>query len=113
MSTRTDAPIRYLNRDWTPLKAMKTDYLLYSILSMSAAHMNVVNPDIRTKTLSLQLRHKAISTYAKALNSITKDNYETILITSVYMMGMVPRPEPPSTDEKCVEWAVALFQMSM
>ncbi|KAF1957807.1 hypothetical protein CC80DRAFT_442739 [Byssothecium circinans] len=111
ISTRRDYSTEYLNRDWVPSKAIKTNYLLYTILSMSAGHMNTMNPDRRIKTLALSYRQKAFNTYTKALSNITADNYETILMTSLYMMGMVPQPEQPCTYDECLEWMGALFQM--
>ncbi|KAF2646196.1 hypothetical protein P280DRAFT_366032, partial [Massarina eburnea CBS 473.64] len=111
MSYREDDNVVYLNRDWVPSKAIKTDYLLYSVLSVASGHLNTLNPDIRTKAINLHYRQQAMSAYAKALNNITADNYETILMTSLYMMGMVQAPEQPCTDETYLEWMCALFSM--
>ncbi|PVI01487.1 hypothetical protein DM02DRAFT_671272 [Periconia macrospinosa] len=111
LSSRVDESIQYLNRDWAPIKSIKTDYILYSLLSISASHLSLMKSDSQLKTAALQYRHRAISSYTKALNNITSDNYETLLMTSLYMMGMVPPPEQPCKDDAYMEWMNSLFNM--
>lgn len=111
LSVRVEESVQYLNRDWAPAHSLKFDYLLYSILSISASHLDLMKPDLRLKTSALHYRHKAICSYTEALNDITSDNYETLLMTSLYMMGMVPPPEQPCTDDACMGWMNALFKM--
>ncbi|CAI6340989.1 unnamed protein product [Periconia digitata] len=111
LSGRVDESIQYLNRDWVPIKSVSTDYLRFSILSMSASHLNLMTPSIRLETAALHYRQKAIKSYMAALNNITSDNYQTLLMTSLYMMGMVSPPEQPCTDDECIKWMNALFRM--
>ncbi|KAF2681539.1 hypothetical protein K458DRAFT_420698 [Lentithecium fluviatile CBS 122367] len=111
LSFREDNLVHGINRDLVPKLAISKDYLLYAILSISAAHRDAVDPSPQNKTLALQYRTKALSTYTNALSNITWENYETLLVTSMYMMGMVPPPEFPCTEDACLKWISALFSM--
>lgn len=111
MSFRQDESVHFLNRDWAPQVSLSKEYLLYSILSISANHSHVVGRDPRAKNLSLLYRQRALTSYNKALANITTDNYETLLITATYMMVMVPPPDLPCDDTTCLIWISAVFSM--
>jgi hypothetical protein len=111
MNVRHETPVHNINRDLVPKLAISSDYLLYAMLSISAAHKDFVDPSQETKTLCLRYRTKALGSYTKALKNITWENYETMLVTSLYMMGMVPPPENPCSDDACLKWISALLTM--
>lgn len=111
MSFRQDETVHSINRDWVPQMALSREYLLYSILSIAAAHSVRFQPNSPGKNLWLLYQQRAFKAYSEALTNITSDKYETLLITATYMMTMVPPPELPCTDAACLTWISALMNM--
>lgn len=111
LSFREDEAVHALNRDWVPKMSLSRDYLLYAILSISASHSNAFRPNAQAKNLSVLYRQKALGTYSKALSNITSENYETLLITSTFMMIMVPPPEVLCDDSAWLTWLSSLLSM--
>ena len=111
LTPRHDTSCDSINRDLIPKLAISKDYLLYAVLSVAAAHKNAVDPSPQNKTLCLQYRTKALTAYSEALGNITWESYETLLVTSMYMMGMVPPPELPCSDDECLQWISALYSI--
>jgi hypothetical protein len=111
LSPRDDDSTNDIKRNLIPKLAISRDYLLYAVLSVAAAHKNAVDPSPQTKTLCLQYRSKALTAYSEALGNITWENYETLLVTSMYMMGMVPPPDFPCSDDQCLQWISGLYSI--
>lgn len=113
MSLQKNDQVTFINRDWVPRSCIASEHMLYSILSISAMHLHgqssQKNPE--DQNLSLAYRQRAFSSYNKQLANITSENYESLLITSMWMMVMVPPPALPCTDDACLSWASAIFTM--
>ncbi|KAJ4355408.1 uncharacterized protein N0V89_003424 [Didymosphaeria variabile] len=113
MSLQKSDQVAIINRDWVPRSCIASEHMLYSILSISAMHLHghssQKNPE--DQTLSLAYRQRAFSSYNKQLANITTENYESLLITSMWMMIMVSPPTLPCTDETCLSWASSMFTM--
>lgn len=111
MSYRLDERVDVLNRDFAPIQALSKPYLLYTILAISASHRHTLKPNPRTQTYALVYRQKALGAYTEALSNITSYNYETLLMTSIYIMAMNPPPDLPCDDTTCLTWVSAIFNM--
>jgi hypothetical protein len=91
---------------------MSRDYLLYTILSISAAHRQSFAPSPQNQNTAMLYRQKTFNAYNEALQNITTDNYETLLITSLLMQLLVPPPELPCTDRAILEWLTTFLVMT-
>ncbi|KAF2439055.1 hypothetical protein P171DRAFT_490498 [Karstenula rhodostoma CBS 690.94] len=113
LSLQKNDHVTFINRDWVPQNCIASEHMLYSILSISAGHLRAHSPQKTSEdqTLSLVYRQRAFSSYNKQLSNITSENYESLLITSMWMMIMVPPPTLPCTDNVCLTWASSLFTM--
>ncbi|KAL5376832.1 hypothetical protein DPSP01_010243 [Paraphaeosphaeria sporulosa] len=113
MSLQQNDNVAFINRDWVPRSCMASEHMLHSILSISAGHLHAHSPSKTSsdQTLSLVYRQRAFSSYNKQLANITSENYESLLITSMWMMVMVPPPSLPCSDDACLTWASSLFTM--
>ncbi|KAL5401298.1 hypothetical protein PMIN06_004814 [Paraphaeosphaeria minitans] len=113
MSLQQNDNVAFINRDWVPRSCIASEHMLYSILSISAGHLHArsLSKTSSDQTLSLVYRQRAFSSYNKQLANITSENYESLLITSMWMMVMVPPPTLPCSDEACLTWASSLFTM--
>jgi hypothetical protein len=89
LTVRDEEVIHNLNREWVPIQSMSHPYLLYSILSLTAAHSHALSPSAKMQNLADVYRQKTLNAYNKALENITNDNYETLLVTAVFMQIMV------------------------
>lgn len=112
LHVRKDEPIQWLNREWIPQKCIEHPYLLYTILSITAFHSKSLTKSGHTALLSAKYRHKAFEKYNKALQNISNDNYETLLMTSLLMQLMVPPPDLPCDDTAILDWISAFLMMS-
>ncbi|KAF2787197.1 hypothetical protein K505DRAFT_421922, partial [Melanomma pulvis-pyrius CBS 109.77] len=112
LSVRDEALIDSINREWIPQVAMSRSYLLYTILSISAAHRNILSPSKQAQDLATVYRHKSLTAYNTALQNITTDNYETLLMTSLLMQLLVPPPELPCSDAVLLEWLSTFVAMT-
>jgi hypothetical protein len=84
--------------------AISRDYLLNMILCISATHRQTLAPSPENKNIAILYRQKTFNAYNKALQVITAEKYETLLLTSLYMQVIVPPPDPPCTDTAMLEW---------
>lgn len=113
MSLQKTEQVTFINRDWVPQTSLGSEHMLFSMLSISAMHLHGssqnTTPD--QESLALRYRQKAFASYNNALQNITAENYESLLITSMWMMVMVSSPTLPCTDEVCLSWASSLFTM--
>lgn len=91
---------------------MSRDYLLYTVLSISAAHRQSFAPSPQNQNTAMLYRQKTFNAYNKALQNITTDSYETLLITSLLMQLLVPPPELPCTDTAILEWLTTFLAMT-
>jgi hypothetical protein len=112
LSVRDEQVIDNINREWIPQVAMSRDYLLYTILSISAAHRQTLVPSPQNQNTVVLYRQKTFNAYNKALQNITTDNYETLLITALLMQVLVPPPELPCTDKAIMEWLTTFLAMT-
>ena len=113
MSLQNSDQITFINRDWVPQTSLGSEHMLFSILSISAMHLHsrCQSTTRDQEALALAYRQKAFTSYNNALQNITAENYESLLITSMWMMVMVSPPVLPCTDEICLSWASSLFTM--
>ncbi|KAJ4290376.1 hypothetical protein N0V90_010592 [Kalmusia sp. IMI 367209] len=113
MSLQKSDIITFINRDWVPQASISSEHMLYSILSISALHHASHLPQGTSdgNTLSLLYRQRAFASYNKALANITSENYESLLITSMWMMVMASPPTLPCSDDACLDWASSFFGM--
>lgn len=113
MSLQQGEEITAIIRDWVPQKAMGTDYMLNSIFGIASFHKHTVAGRLPVwgNHRSIMYRQKALESYSKALNNITSENYETLLITSMWMTVMVTKPTLPCSDDECLDWAYSTFSM--
>ena len=113
MSLQENDQVAFINRDWVPQTSISTSHMLYSILSISAMHLHSRSQSTTPgeEALALTYRQKAFTSYNIALRNITSENYESLLITSMWMMVLVHPPALPCTDNVCLAWASSLFTM--
>lgn len=113
MSLQKNDQVAFINRDWVPQASVAEEHLLYTILSISAMHLHGQHrcTTSREKALALTYCQRAFASYNAALQNITSENYESLLITSMWMMIMVHPPALPYTDEACLSWAFSLLTM--
>ncbi|KAH7139168.1 hypothetical protein B0J11DRAFT_575093 [Dendryphion nanum] len=104
--------IHYITREWVPQTSIAHSYLLNTIIAISASHSNDMAPSREKRYLADIYRQKAISTYKKALQTITNENYETLLVTAMYMQVLVPIPEFPCSDTALLSWIYTFFNMT-
>ena len=91
---------------------MSKPYLLYTILGITALHRNAMSPSEKAQHLAMIYRQKTFSSYNSALQNVTTDNYESLLLTSVYLQPLVPVPDLPATDEAVLEWLSTYLAMT-
>jgi hypothetical protein len=84
--------------------AISQDYLLNMILCISATHRQTFAPSPQNQNIAVLYRQRTFNSYNKALQVITAEKYETLLLTSLYMQVIVPPPELPCTDAAILEW---------
>ncbi|KAF2705977.1 hypothetical protein K504DRAFT_414052 [Pleomassaria siparia CBS 279.74] len=109
LSVRTERVVDEINRELLPRIALSHPYLLYTVLSISAAHRNAMYPSKQAQHVSALYRQKAFAAYNKTLESITTDNYEALLVTSLLMQILVPPPEMPCDDAAMLDWLAAFL----
>ncbi|KAF2011304.1 hypothetical protein BU24DRAFT_354912 [Aaosphaeria arxii CBS 175.79] len=113
VTVRKEEPIvEYLTKTWAPQAALSNPHLLYTILSISASHSNSLVPSPRKRHLADVYRQKAFSAYNKSLQNITNDNYETVLLASMYIQVMVPPPTLPCTDAEMLAWVSSMMHIT-
>jgi hypothetical protein len=106
MGIRCEEDMRHIHRDWVPKTAISSNFLLYTILSVSASDKAKSTRNQDTEVLAITYRQKAFGAYAQALNNISSKNYESLLLTSVYIMALVTPIELPCSDVECFQWYV-------
>jgi len=109
---RGDDTIRAIHQERVPQLGLTQPYLLTALLSIAASNRNSMQPSKHYADKALTYRQKTYHAYTKQLQNITADNYETILLTSTFMLALTPHPGPGATDEDHFEWMYGLLKLS-
>lgn len=109
---RGDDTIRTIHQERVPQLGITQPYLLTALLSIAAAHRNSLQPSKHYADKALTYRQKTYHAYTKQLQNITADNYETILLTSTFMLALTPHPGADANDEDHFEWMFGLLKLS-
>ncbi|KAF2111525.1 hypothetical protein BDV96DRAFT_552010 [Lophiotrema nucula] len=112
VTVREEDLVHSINRDMLPQIGVAKPWLLYSILSISAAHWNTLQPSPRLEAMATTYRTKMFAAYNKALQSIANEDYESLLVTSLLAQVMVPPPDLPCSDETVLTWVSQYFIMT-
>ncbi|CAO2655150.1 Nn.00g102140.m01.CDS01 [Neocucurbitaria sp. VM-36] len=111
-AVREDTIVHTLHRDFIPQSSLSHSYLIYALLSIAASHSNSLCPSKQVEKQALVYRQKTFQEYSKALQNITTENYETILVTGTFLLALIPLPTPGDTDDEHLEWLYSLLKMS-
>jgi hypothetical protein len=101
-----------LHKERVPQLSVSRSYLLYALLSVAASHRNALQPSKQLEEKALIYRQKTFQAYAKELQNITSDNYETILMTATFLLALTPPPLPTAEDEEFLDWMFSLLKLS-
>jgi hypothetical protein len=111
--TVSDEPmVLHMKREWVPNKALAYSFLLYTMLSVAATHSNTLSPSAEAQYRAHMYRQKMLTAYNAALQNINPDNYEALLLNSLVMQIMVPRPEIPCDDSELLDWISMILSMN-
>jgi hypothetical protein len=109
---RGDSTTLSLHQERVPQLSITQPYLLYALLSVAATHRNSLQPSKQLEEKALIYRQKTFQTYAKELQNITSDNYETILMTATFLLALTPPPLITAEDEELLDWMFSLLKLS-
>lgn len=109
---RDDPVVAALHRDIVPNLSISADHLLYALLSVAATHSNTLQPSPEKEHRALVYRQKTFREYTKALQNITSDNYETVLVTATYLLSLMPAPTKAAADEEHLDWMHSLLKLT-
>ncbi|KAF2190256.1 hypothetical protein K469DRAFT_561453 [Zopfia rhizophila CBS 207.26] len=112
MTVRDEEIVNNINRELLPRIGISHCYLLWGLLSITASHVNQLNPSAQAQNLAIMYRQKTLTSYTKALQNITTENYESLLITSMFMQILVEAPKHPCSDEEIFNWLNGWLSMS-
>ena len=113
LTVRDDLAVASLYTDSMPQLSISNSYLLYAILSIAASHSNILVPCKQVESQALLYRQRTFSEYSRALQNITTENYESILITGVLLLSMIPPPESDvRNDDVYLVWMDTFLKMS-
>lgn len=104
--------VTYIMREWIPQASISHSYLFNSVLTIAASHSNNVSPTPEKKFLIDTYRQRAITSYKENLKTITHENYETLLVTAMYMQTMLPVPEFPCEDSDILSYLYMFLNLS-
>jgi hypothetical protein len=79
-----------VHKDTAPQLALSHSHLLYALLSIAASDYNALHPCKQMESQALVYRQKTFTEYSKSLQNITAANYESIVITSLYLVHLIP-----------------------
>ncbi|KAG9191132.1 hypothetical protein G6011_09220 [Alternaria panax] len=108
---RDDAVLNNLHENVVPQLGVSHPYLLYALLSISANRSNELVANKTIEKQALLYRQKTFSAYKKALEDITAENYEAVLVTGGLLLALVAPPSSDDDDEY-LEWMLALLKLS-
>jgi hypothetical protein len=110
---REDPALHAVHQHIVPRLSISHNYLLYALLSISANHRNALQPTKQLETQALFYRQKTFESYRKALQNLTSETYESILVTSTFLLSLLPPPEPEvDNDEEYIAWMYSMLKMS-
>lgn len=106
-----NALVKTLHKDVVPRLGVSHPFLLYAILSIAATQSNSQSPNKQVEKQALMYRQRTFELYKKALQDITAENYEAVLLTSALMLAFVA-PAASSTDQDYLEWMFCMLKLS-
>jgi hypothetical protein len=110
---RNDTAALTLHKDIVPQLGISHPFLLYALLSIAATHRNIQSPSKEIERQALLYRSKTFQIYKAALQNITAENYEAVLVTGSFLLALVP---PPSSehdeDEEYMSWMFSMLKLS-
>lgn len=113
LTPRDDETVVSIHRDSVPRLSLSHTYLFYTLLSIAASHSNALAPSKQAAQTALVYRQKTFAEYSKALQNITAENYESVLVTGMLLMSLIPPPEPDTADEDMyLVWMDSFLKMS-
>ncbi|KAF1846911.1 uncharacterized protein K460DRAFT_352109 [Cucurbitaria berberidis CBS 394.84] len=107
---REDAAVHTIHRDFVPQASLSHPYLLHAILSIAASHSNMLRPSKQMERQTLVYRQKTFQGYTKALQNITAENYESILVTGMFLSALIPPPGLEDSDEEHLQWLYSVLK---
>jgi hypothetical protein len=111
LTARDEAAVVAVHKDAVPRLSMAHPHLLYVLLSIAASHHNTLHPSKAMEKQALVYRQKTFAAYSQALQNVTAENYEAVVITSLYLLRLIPPPDDQSPDS-ALEWIDALLRLS-
>ena len=113
LTVRDDDAVTLVHRNAIPQLSLSHPYLLYAILSITAAHSNTLTPSKRVEEQALYYRQRTFAEYSKALGQVTAENYESVLVTGMLLLSLIPTPETETVDgDAHLKWMDTFLKMS-
>jgi hypothetical protein len=113
LTPRDDEVVVSIHRESVPRLSLSHTHLFYALLSIAASHNNTLAPSKQAAQAALVYRQKTFVEYSKALQNITAENYESVLVTGMLLMSLIPPPESDNTDEESyLVWMDSVLKMS-
>lgn len=114
LTARDDEAVVSIHRESVPRLSLSHTHLFYALLSIAASHRSTLAPSTQSAQTALFYRQKTFSEYSKALRNITAENYESILVTGMLLMSLIPPPEGSTTTdgEAYLLWMDGVLKMS-
>jgi hypothetical protein len=106
-----DAAIKRLHKDVVPRLGVSHPFLLYSLLSIAATQSNMESPSKQVENQALIYRQKTLESYRDALQHITTDNYEAVLVTGRVLLSLV-LPLPSYTEAEYLNWITSMLKLN-
>ncbi|KAJ8112774.1 hypothetical protein OPT61_g4941 [Boeremia exigua] len=113
LTVRDDKDVVSLHRDSIPHLSLSHSHLLYALLSLAASHSNTLAPSKQAEQLALTYRQRTFKEYNRALQNITAENYESVLVTGMLLLSLISPPESKTTDDEAyLAWMDTFLKMS-
>lgn len=113
LTPRDDEVVVSIHSESVPRLSLSHTHLFYALLSIAASHSNTLAPSKQAAQTALVYRQKTFAEYSKALQNITAENYESVLVTGMLLMSLIPPPESDATDkETYLVWMDSVLKMS-
>ncbi|KZM26640.1 uncharacterized protein EKO05_0005385 [Ascochyta rabiei] len=113
LTVRDDPVVVSLHRDSVPQLSLSQPHLLYALLSVASSHSNALAPCKQVENQALLYRQRTFAEYSKVLQNITVDNYESVLITGMLLLSLIPPPEEIIQDDDAyLTWMDSFLKMS-
>ena len=110
---RDDAVVVSLHRDSIPQLSLSQPHLLCALLSIAASHSKMLKPCKEAESQALVYRQRTFSEYSKALQNITAENYESVLVTGMLLLSLITPPESDfQVDDAWLVWMDTFLKMS-